>query len=49
MAKRVRQLNFDASSIRRYAEEEFSTERMVRGYVDLYKEALAQSKVQEAA
>jgi glycosyltransferase involved in cell wall biosynthesis len=49
MAKKVRELNFDPSSIRRYVEEQFSTERMVRGYVDLYKQAIAHSKVQEAA
>ena len=49
MAKRVRELNFDPGSIRRYAEAEFSTERMVRGCVDLYKEAIAHSKVQKAA
>jgi hypothetical protein len=30
-------------------EENFSIERMVSGYLDLYKQAIAQSEVQEAA
>jgi glycosyltransferase involved in cell wall biosynthesis len=49
MAKRVRELNFDATGIRRYVEENFSIERMVGGYLDLYREAIAQSEAQKAA
>jgi glycosyltransferase involved in cell wall biosynthesis len=49
MAKRVRELNFDPIAIRRYVEEKFSIERMVSGYLDLYREAIAQSEAQQAA
>jgi glycosyltransferase involved in cell wall biosynthesis len=49
MAKRIRELNLDPVAIRGYVEENFSIDRMVSGYLDLYKQAIAQSKVQEAA
>jgi glycosyltransferase involved in cell wall biosynthesis len=49
MAKRVRELNFDAIAIRRYVEGNFSIERMVSGYLDLYREALSQNEAQQAA
>jgi len=49
MAKRVRELNFDPAAIRRYVEGNFSINRMVSGYLSLYNEAVAHSKVQDAA
>src|SRR5205823_2268458 len=49
MVKRTKNLNFDPVAIRSYVEENFSIERMVRGYVALYKEAVAKSKIPEAA
>jgi len=49
MAKRVRELNFDPAAIRRYVEGKFSINRMVSGYLSLYNEAVAHSKVQDAA
>ena len=49
MAKRARELKVDAVAIRNYVEENFSIERMVNGYLELYKEAVAHSKVREAA
>jgi len=49
MVKRSENLNLDPVAIRRYVEENFSIERMVRGYVALYKEAVAKSKIPEAA
>ena len=44
LAKRVTQLHFDPAALRRYVEENFSLERMVGNYVDLYSRALADRK-----
>jgi len=49
MAKRARDLNFDPAAIRQYVADNFSMERMVNAYLELYKEAVAQTKVCEAA
>jgi len=49
MAKRVRELNFDPAAIRRYVEGKFSINRMVSGYLSLYKEAVAQREVRQVA
>lgn len=43
LSKRVAQLNFDPAALRRYVEENFSLERMVAKYADLYAAALAQA------
>jgi glycosyltransferase involved in cell wall biosynthesis len=40
LAKKVRTLNFEPAAVRRYAEENFSIEKMVNQYVDLYQENL---------
>jgi glycosyltransferase involved in cell wall biosynthesis len=49
MAKRARDLNFDPVAIRRYVAENFSIERMVSAYVELYKDAVAHSDLRKAA
>lgn len=49
MAKRVTQLNFDPAALRAYVEENFSLQRMVGKYADLYVEALAESAGQRGA
>jgi glycosyltransferase involved in cell wall biosynthesis len=40
MAERVMNLNIDPALVRRYVEENFSIEKMVREYIVLYQEAL---------
>lgn len=39
MAERAKNLNIDPALVRRYVEENFSIERMVRQYIALYQEA----------
>ncbi|HEX6824354.1 MAG TPA: glycosyltransferase family 4 protein [Candidatus Sulfotelmatobacter sp.] len=39
LAQRVKQLNFEPAALRRYVEENFSLDRMVGKYVDLYGQA----------
>jgi glycosyltransferase involved in cell wall biosynthesis len=43
LAKRLTQLNFDPAALRRYVEENFSLDRMVAKYADLYSRAVAES------
>jgi glycosyltransferase involved in cell wall biosynthesis len=40
LEKRVRTLNLPAATVRRYVEENFSIEKMVRNYIMLYEETL---------
>ena len=40
MSNRVRNLNIDPATVRKYVEENFSIERMVEDYVALYRDAL---------
>lgn len=40
MTKRLRNLNIKPSTVRRYVEDNFSIERMVRSYVTLYEETI---------
>jgi glycosyltransferase involved in cell wall biosynthesis len=40
LEKRVRTLNMPAATVRRYVEENFSIEKMVRNYITLYEETL---------
>jgi glycosyltransferase involved in cell wall biosynthesis len=40
MANRVRSLNINCATVRKYVEENFSIERMVRDYLALYRDAL---------
>ena len=49
MAARVADLRMSPRSLRRYVEENFSITRMVAEYADLYREAHAAAKVQDAA
>ena len=49
LAKRVTQLKFDPAALRRYVEENFSLERMVGKYADLYAEAVAESAERRGA
>ena len=42
MAQAVMNLNIDPALVRRYVEEHFSIEKMVRQYIDLYREALGE-------
>jgi glycosyltransferase involved in cell wall biosynthesis len=44
MAKRVAALTMDPKEVRRYAEENFSMERMVSHYASLYKDCLAEAQ-----
>ena len=39
LAQKVKQLNFEPAALRRYVDENFSLERMVAKYVDLYEQA----------
>ena len=43
MAQRVKQLNFDPAALRRYVEENFSLDRMVGKYADLYEQAIREA------
>jgi glycosyltransferase involved in cell wall biosynthesis len=43
MAKRIRDLDLNPTTVREYVEENFSIERMVSEYVVLYKDALRES------
>ena len=49
MAKRVVDLNIPPATIRQYVDENFSIDRMVRDYVKLYEDVLAETKNQTAA
>jgi glycosyltransferase involved in cell wall biosynthesis len=49
LAKRVTQLNFEPASLRRYVEENFSLERMVGKYAELYAAALKEAGNQRGA
>ncbi len=49
LVKRVTQLKFDPVALRRYVEENFSLNRMVGKYADLYAEAVAQSPERRGA
>jgi glycosyltransferase involved in cell wall biosynthesis len=49
MATRATDLHIDPRSVRQYVKENFSITRMVSEYADLYREALASGKVQDAA
>ena len=49
MVKRARDMNFDPVAIRHYVAENFSIERMVSAYIELYKDAIAHSNCREAA
>lgn len=40
MAKRARDLNFNAGAVRKYVEDNFSTARMARAYLQVYETAL---------
>ena len=43
MSRRVRDLNLDPVSVRRYVEENFSVERMVQRYIALYQQVLRET------
>jgi len=49
MAKRIPQLKFDPSALRAYVDENFSLQRMVGKYTDLYAAAIEQSVQQPGA
>lgn len=49
MARRVGDLNFTPATVRNYVEENFSDERMVKNYIDLYEEILRGAKQEKAA
>jgi hypothetical protein len=48
MTNRVKNLQIDPARIRRYVEEHFSIERMVRDYVELYEEADSDPQLRES-
>src|SRR5579872_397410 len=49
LAKRVAQLKFEPAALRRYVAENFSLERMVEKYANLYSEAVAESAERRGA
>jgi glycosyltransferase involved in cell wall biosynthesis len=50
MANRVQDLGkFDPASVRRYVEENFSVEKMVANYLDLYENVIREGAQQQAA
>ena len=49
MAKRLGNLNIEATAVRSYVEENFSVERMAKNYVALYEEILREKSAQRAA
>jgi len=49
MTRCVRDLNFQPAAVRRYVEENFSIEKMVKEYIVLYDEALTESNVPKVA
>jgi glycosyltransferase involved in cell wall biosynthesis len=49
MTNRVKNLQLDPATIRRYVEENFSIERMAREYVELYEEAIRSRNSERAA
>jgi glycosyltransferase involved in cell wall biosynthesis len=49
MAQAVMNLNMDPAIVRRYVEENFSIEKMVRQYIALYQEALDESSASRSA
>jgi glycosyltransferase involved in cell wall biosynthesis len=49
MAKRVGNMNLKPRRVRGYVEENFSVERMVKNYIDLYQEILKGAEKQTAA
>jgi glycosyltransferase involved in cell wall biosynthesis len=49
MVNRVRESALDATTVRRYVEENFSISKMVNGYVTLYEEALRESHARNVA
>jgi glycosyltransferase involved in cell wall biosynthesis len=44
MSSRLRDLNLDPASVRRYVEENFSVERMVKRYIELYQRVLSEAR-----
>lgn len=44
MSKRVHDLNLQPAAVRRYVEENFSVERMVKNYADLYQQVVREWK-----
>lgn len=49
MANRLRSLKIDTAGVRSYVEANFSIEKMVRSYIELYKEMLHNRNQREAA
>jgi glycosyltransferase involved in cell wall biosynthesis len=49
MAKRVGNLDIEPAKVRRYVEENFSVDHMVRSYVSLYEEILREAQTGKAA
>lgn len=49
MAERLKSLNFEPRSVRRYVEDNFSLQRMAKDYLALYEEALQRAGRREAA
>ena len=49
MANRVGNLDIEPANVRKYVEESFSVEHLVRNYVSLYEEILREAQAQKAA
>ena len=49
MAERASNLDLNPTKVRQYVEENFSMDRMVNSYLELYEDALRESKTQRVA
>jgi glycosyltransferase involved in cell wall biosynthesis len=49
MIERVSNLDLNPAKVRHYVEENFSIDRMVKSYLELYEDALRQSRTQKVA
>jgi glycosyltransferase involved in cell wall biosynthesis len=49
MVKCVGELHFDPHTVRKYVEENFSLDRMVRNYLSLYRHAMGDTETRRVA
>lgn len=49
MAKHARDIDLNPAVVRKYVEENFSTDRMARGYIEVYESALRRAELKEIA
>jgi len=49
MAKHARDLSLNAAAVRKYVEENFSTARMAKAYLEVYRTALREKPKEKVA